>query len=81
MRPEIAAFGAVVDLGRDRHRGEAHGIGRLAHIEEPGVAEALTAIGEIVYRGNLDRKRATIRMGIWRRGTGIIVAVRLSCKG
>src|SRR6516165_10441171 len=47
MRPEIAAFGAVVGLGRDRHRGEAHRIGRLAHIEEPDVADALAAIGEI----------------------------------
>ena len=47
MRPEIAAFGAVVGLGGDRHRGEAHGIGRLAHIEEPDVTEALAAIGEI----------------------------------
>src|SRR6516164_7430711 len=31
--------------------------------------------------GNLDRKPATIRMGIWHRGIGMIVAARLSCKG
>jgi DNA replication protein DnaC len=47
-----------------------------AFIGDPTYADAI-----LVYRGNLDRKRATIRMGIWRRGTGIIVAVRLSCKG
>src|SRR5712671_7752937 len=47
VRPKIAAFGAVVGLGRDRHPGEAHRIGRLAHVEQPSVAEALAAIGEI----------------------------------
>src|SRR6202030_3556093 len=47
MRPEIAAFGAVVGLGRDRHRGEAHRVSLLAHVEQPGVTEALAAIGEI----------------------------------
>ncbi len=46
MGPEIAAFGAVIGLGRDRHGGEAHGIGRLAHVEEPSVAEAQAAIGK-----------------------------------
>jgi len=47
VRSEIAAFGAVIGLGRDRHRGEADRIGRLAHVEQPGVAETLAAIGEI----------------------------------
>jgi hypothetical protein len=30
-----------------RHRGEAHRVSRLAHVEQPGVTEALAAIGEI----------------------------------
>jgi hypothetical protein len=46
MGPEIAAFGAVVCLGRDRHGGEAHWISRLPHGEEPSVAEAQAAIGK-----------------------------------
>ena len=43
---EIAAFGAVIGFGRDRHGGEAHGIGWLAHVEEPSAAEAKAAIGK-----------------------------------
>ena len=47
VRPEITALGVVVSLGRDRHRGEAYGVGRLAHIEDPGVTQAQAAIGKI----------------------------------
>ena len=47
VRPEIAALGTLIGLGWDWHRGEADRVSGFAHVEQPGVAEALATIGEI----------------------------------
>src|SRR5437867_3629106 len=42
---EVAALGTVVRLGGLGHRRDADGIARLAHVEDPDVAQAVATVG------------------------------------
>src|SRR5262249_60157565 len=64
MWPEIAALPAVIGFVGNRHGRNAHWVRRLANVEDPDVAQAEFAIGEIGLVG--DDEQIAIGQRQWR---------------